>query len=62
MQALADSVSRDPNKRRKDQLQAEVVSHLWDEYLQHLPRFADFVANAPALDEMEAEARPQPGG
>ena len=61
-QALADSSSRDPNKRRKDQLQAKVVSHLWDEYLQHLPRFADSVADAPALDEMEAVARTQPGG
>lgn len=33
--ALAASVDRDPLKRPKDTLQAQVVQMLWDEYLSH---------------------------
>ena len=33
---LASSLQRDPLKRPKDKLQAEVVQSLWDSYLQHL--------------------------
>lgn len=33
---LASSPQRDPLKRPKDKLQAEVVQSLWDSYLQHL--------------------------
>ena len=33
--ALAASVDRDPLKRPKDRLQAQVVQRLWDEYLSH---------------------------
>lgn len=33
--ALAASVDRDPLKRPKDRLQAQVVQLLWDEYLRH---------------------------
>lgn len=40
-QWLAALPTRDPLKRRKDALQADVVGHLWNEYLQHLDRFAD---------------------
>jgi hypothetical protein len=36
--ALAGSTTRDPLKRPKDALQAQVVQHLWDEYLVHLHR------------------------
>lgn len=32
---LASAPSRDPLKRRKDALQADVAQALWDEYLQH---------------------------
>lgn len=35
---LADAPTRDPLKRRKDRMQANVVVHLWDEYLQHMQR------------------------
>ena len=34
--ALAKTLGRDPVKRPKDALQAQVVQHLWDEYLVHL--------------------------
>ncbi|MEW6479298.1 MAG: GSU2403 family nucleotidyltransferase fold protein [Pseudomonadota bacterium] len=34
--ALASAPGRDPIKRPKDALQAQVVQHLWDEYLMHL--------------------------
>lgn len=33
--ALSKAPGRDPLKARKDALQAEVVQHLWDEYLQY---------------------------
>lgn len=33
---LASAPGRDPIKRPKDALQAQVVQHLWDEYLMHL--------------------------
>lgn len=48
--ALANSPSRDPIKSRKDRLQALVVKQLWDEYLQHLPRF-DSNETSTAQDE-----------
>lgn len=35
--ALSRSVTRDPLKRPKDALQANVVQHLWDNYLMHRP-------------------------
>lgn len=34
---LAGSASRDPLKRRKDKLQADIAQQLWDDYLQHRP-------------------------
>jgi len=34
---LAQSPGRDPVKRPKDKLQADIVKHLWDEYLRHRP-------------------------
>lgn len=39
--AIAASSQRDPLKRPKDALQAEVVQRLWDEYLMHLHRPQD---------------------
>jgi hypothetical protein len=33
--ALASNPQRDPLKRSKDKLQAEVAQALWDRYLQH---------------------------
>ena len=33
---IAASKQRDPLKRPKDALQAQIVQHLWDEYLVHL--------------------------
>lgn len=37
---IAASRQRDPLKRPKDALQAQLVQHLWDEYLMHLHRDA----------------------
>ncbi len=33
--ALAQTAQRDPLKKPKDALQARIVQHLWDGYLQH---------------------------
>jgi hypothetical protein len=37
---IATSRQRDPLKRPKDALQAQIVQHLWDEYMMHLYRDA----------------------
>lgn len=63
-EALAESESRDPLKRKKDALQAQVVQHLWETHLRHLDR--DLAAVGRPLEQdrtlQEPPRQARPGG